>query len=195
MQLSRVERAALDEARRLGHSWVGIEHGLLVDPAGYADDPARLALEEAGLVAGTVEGVLAEMAAAGRPASSEPPSASTPNPAWYVVSGRAQGFAASLGTGAVEAAHFVLALLWDRHRWQFAGDGGTARERVVEALARGGMVLPSAPLPPLEHATFTQRSMCPTSSWTQSSTCCSSATRSPLGPRSGSTTTTLTTPE
>jgi hypothetical protein len=42
------ERAAFREAQRLGHEFVGPEHGLLVVARGDPPDAARLALEEVG---------------------------------------------------------------------------------------------------------------------------------------------------
>lgn len=157
MKLNRVEWEAFQEANRLGHHWVGPEHGLLAILRGEPHDPARRALEEAGMDAQMVERLLAEMAGAApsRPGDSSP--GALPNPAWYTVTERAEGFAASLGTGEALATHFVLAMLWAADRWMLAERRGVRREAVIDALRRLGVVLPPAPLPELYRLNLTQQ--------------------------------------
>jgi hypothetical protein len=70
-------------------------------------------------------------------------------PAYYLLLGRAQGFAATLGDGAITPEHVLLALLWDpasvssSHVWRL----GTSRERIVERLHDLGVPTPAAALP------------------------------------------------
>jgi hypothetical protein len=146
MGLSDIERASFREAQRLGHHWAGPEHGLLAIVRGDPADVARNVLEDIGMHAGMVEGLLEQMGGGGK----ESKQGVTSNLAWHHVYGRAEGFAACLGTGELEPVHLLLALLWDSERWLFAQRQGVSREAVVEALRRGGMPLPSAPLPELE---------------------------------------------
>jgi hypothetical protein len=71
-------------------------------------------------------------------------------PAYYLLLGRAQGFAATLGDGAITPEHVLLALLWDPASvssslvWRL----GAGRERIVERLRDLGVPTPAATLPP-----------------------------------------------
>lgn len=155
MRVSKVERAAMGEAERLGHSWVGPEHGLLAIVRGDPDDAAHQALGEAGLEAGMLEESLARMAAADPRAEPEAARGVSPNPAWYRTIGRAEGFAAGIGTGEVRPVDLLFATLWDP--WQFAGEPLVPRESVIAALVRLGIELPRTPLPELSRPPrFTQ---------------------------------------
>lgn len=146
MGRSDIQRASLEEAQRLGHDWAGPEHGLLAILGSDPEDVARRVLEEVGMDAGMVERLLEQMARGTR----QKRQGVTSNPAWHRMFGRAEGFAACLGTGELEPVHLLLALLWDERRWQFAERQGASREAVVEALGRAGVALPSAPMPELE---------------------------------------------
>ncbi len=76
----------------------------------------------------------------------------TAGPLWHETAGRAQGFAATLRTGADDAEHVLLALLWQpEHRWfaDVLASAGASREAVVAALAARGVALPHPPPPPL----------------------------------------------
>jgi hypothetical protein len=70
-------------------------------------------------------------------------------PAYYLLLGRAQGFAATLGDGAITPEHVLLALLWDPGSvssflvWRL----GTRRERIVERLQDLGVPTPPSALP------------------------------------------------
>jgi hypothetical protein len=146
MGMSDIQRASFREAQRLGCDWAGPEHGLLAILRGDPHDTARRVLEEVGLDASMVERVLEQM---GRGAK-EQRSGVTSNPALHQVYGRAEGFAACLGTGEVRPVHLLLALLWDEWHWLFAEQMGNSRETVVEALGRAGVALPPSPPPELE---------------------------------------------
>ncbi|MGH9039425.1 MAG: Clp protease N-terminal domain-containing protein [Acidimicrobiia bacterium] len=136
-----------EEARRLGHDWMGPEHTLLGILRGDADDPARRALEQVGVDAAIVEGWLARMTTG---SDDEQRSGVTPNPRWQTIHGRAEGIAAGLGAGDTTGVHFLLAVLWDRRRWSLTETPGVTREAIVGALEEMGVPLPRAPLPPLD---------------------------------------------
>jgi len=156
MTISGVERAAFQEAKRLGHHFVGPEHGVLGILRGDQTDLARLALEDFGLTAERVEELLSRMVEADPQATPRPATGTSPNPAWYRVFGRAEGFAATLGAGEVRPLDLLLALLWDRR--PFLAEPPASRNSLVEALARRGAALPPTTLPDLEpEPRFTQR--------------------------------------
>ena len=155
MTMGGVEGAAFKEAERLGHGFVGPEHGVLALLRGDPADLARLALEDVGITTESVERLLTRMIEAGPRAIPERATDIRPNPAWYRVAGRAEGFAASLGTGDVRPLDLVLALLWSRR--PLLDEPAASREALVNALARRGAVLPPTPLPELERRLqFTQ---------------------------------------
>ena len=153
--MSGVEGAACKEAERLGHDFVGPEHGVLAVLHGDPADLARLSLEDVGITADSVEGLLERMIEADPRAVPERAPGISPNPAWYRVIGRAEGFAASVGTGDIRPLDFVLALLWSRR--PLLNQPPSARETLLEALAERGAGLPPTPLPALERQPrFTQ---------------------------------------
>jgi ClpA/ClpB-like protein len=155
MTTSGVEGAAFKEAERLGHDFVGPEHGVLAVLRGDPTDLARLALEDVGITADSVERLLRQMIGADPRAVPERAPGISPNPAWYRVIGRAEGFAASVGTGDVRPLDLVLALLWSRR--PLLDQPPTSRQALVEALAQRGAGLPPTPLPELPRQTlFTQ---------------------------------------
>jgi hypothetical protein len=147
-----MSKAAFAEAKRLGHSWVGPEHGLLAILRGDPADVARRAVEEAGLDAGRFERFYVERIERSAPRPERDPERDgiSPNPAWYGVVGRAEGFASALGTGDVRPVDLLLALLWDNREWLPVRELGIAREAVVEALVRAGVRVPAVPLPDLD---------------------------------------------
>ena len=155
MTMSGVEGAAFKEAERLGHNFVGPEHGVLAVLRGDPADLARLALEDVGITTESVEKLLGRMIQADPQAMPERAPGISPNPAWYRVIGRAEGFAASIGTGDVRPLDLVLALLWSRR--PLLDQPAASREALVEALAQRGAGLPPTPLPELERRPrFTQ---------------------------------------
>lgn len=150
--LRPMEWAAFDEAERLEHDWVGPEHALLAVVLGPEDDPAVRALRDSGLKASAVERQLGLMDSAHRGTEElkiQLPGLS-PNPAFNRVLGRAEGLAAGLGDPEVQAVHVLLALLWDRHRWQFLETHGASRDGVLAALRHLGVKIPAVSPPPLE---------------------------------------------
>ena len=155
MTMSRVEGAAFKEAERLGHDFVGPEHGVLAVLHGDPTDLGRLALADVGITADSVERLLRQMIEADPRAMPERAPGISPNPAWYRVIGRAEGFTACLGTGDVRPLDLVLALLWSGR--PLLDQPASSREALVEALARRGAGLPPTPLPELERRPrFTQ---------------------------------------
>ena len=149
----RLLRMGADEATRLGQHWMGPEHTLLGILRGDPEDPARRALEHAGVDAAMVEGWITRMDTGG----GEQKSGVTPNPRWYTIEGRAEGMAAALGATEPGTVHFLLALLWDQRRWNLTEAPGISREAIVSALAELGVTLPTGPLPELDRKlTFTQ---------------------------------------
>lgn len=148
----QMSKAAIGEAQRLGHSWVGPEHGLLAILRGDPADTARRALEEAGLEAERFERWYGERIERSDPKPKRDPlkTGISPNPAWYGVVGRAEGFANTLGTGEVRPVDLLLALLWDNREWLPVSQLGVARETVVEILVEAGVAVPAVPMPELD---------------------------------------------
>ena len=147
-----MSKAAFAEAQRLGHSWVGPEHGLLAILRGDPTDPARIALEEAGLEADRFERWYEERIERSDPKPKRDPERDgiSPNPAWYGVAGRAEGLAAGVGVSDVRPVDLLLALLWDTTEWLPVRGLGISREDVAASLGRSGVTLPATPLPDLD---------------------------------------------
>ena len=139
-----------DEAVRLGQHWMGPEHTLLGILRGDPDDLARRALEQVGVDASMVEGWITRMDTAEPAVETEGESGVKPNPRWYSIEGRAEGIAVALGAEEPASVQFLLALLWDRRRWDLTEEPGITREGIVAALVGLGAALPAAPLPELE---------------------------------------------
>ncbi|MBL1077210.1 hypothetical protein JK358_22685 [Nocardia sp. 2] len=133
------------EARRLGHSWIGVEHTLLGILRGDPEDTARKALERAGVDVALVESELTAMGDA-----EDGVDTVSPNPRWYEILGRAEGIALALGAGDPTTVHFILATLWDSRRWVLTETPGVTRSEIVTALRDLGVELPRAALPHLE---------------------------------------------
>lgn len=135
-----------DEAVRLGQHWMGPEHTLLGILRGDQDDIARRALERAGVDAAMVEGWITRMDTG----TGDERSGVSPNPRWHEIHGRAEGLAAGLGAEETATVHFLLAVLWDKRRWNLTETPGVSREAIVAALADLGTTLPQGPLPALD---------------------------------------------
>lgn len=142
-----MSKAAFSEADRLGHSWVGPEHGLLAILRGDPADTARIAVEEAGLDAERFERWYVESVDRSDPKPSRDPDRGgiSPNPAWYSVAGRAEGLAAGVGVSDVRPVDLLLALLWDTREWLPVSGLGVSREEVAASLGRSGVYPPSHP--------------------------------------------------
>jgi hypothetical protein len=147
-----MSKAAVAEAQRLGHSWVGPEHGLLAILRGDPVDVARRAVEDAGLDAERFERWYVESIERSDPKPRRDPDRDgiSPNPAWYGVAGRAEGLAAGAGVSDVRPVDLLLALLWDTSEWLPVTGLGVSREDVATSLGRSGVTLPAAPLPDLD---------------------------------------------
>ena len=142
----RLLKIGADEATRLGQHWMGPEHTLLGILRGDPEDVARRALEQAGVDAAMVEGWLARTDTE----DTDERSGVSPNPGYYRVEGRAEGMAAALGAAEPGTVHFVLALLWEKRRWQLTEAPGISREAIAAALAELGATMPASPLPELD---------------------------------------------
>ena len=97
----RLLKIGAEEARRLGHPWMGPEHTLLGILRSDSDDMARRALERTGVDAAMVEGWITRMVTK----KGEEKSGITPNPRWHTILGRAEGISIGLGadeTGTVQ---------------------------------------------------------------------------------------------
>lgn len=142
----RLLKMGADEATRLGQHWMGPEHTLLGILRGDPEDVARRALEQAGVDAAMVEGWLTRADTR----DTDERSGVSPNPWYYRVEGRAEGMAAALGAAEPGTVHFVLALLWEKQRWQLTEVSGVSREAIAAALAGLGATMPASPLPELD---------------------------------------------
>lgn len=106
---------------------------------------ARRALEAEGVDAGR----LSTEIRTGGDGPPDPDAGVTFSPAYYLMHGRAEGFAAALGDGTITPEHILIALLWDpvdassQLLWRL----GVSRERIVERLRDLGVALPLAQLP------------------------------------------------
>lgn len=168
----------------------GPEHALLAILRGDADNPARRALDQAGLSAKTVEGFIDKLhRAPPGPVQPSPDGSTTPNPAWYVVYGRAEGFASALSAGEVESVH---------RSWRCSGTPRSGCSPSTKACPASGSWRPcpatASPWPGRPCRRYIRlnspsASTFPTTSSTASSPCCCNATRRSPPPRSGSTTT------
>jgi hypothetical protein len=71
-------------------------------------------------------------------------------PAYNALAGRAEAFAASLGSGPISPEHVLIALIWDptslssQLLWRL----GLSREDIIEGLRSRGVAVPRAKLPP-----------------------------------------------
>lgn len=142
---------ALREALRLGHGTVGLPHVVLALLDEHRPSIAQEVLRENGLDRARTEASAARQYRRDDVDASTPRGATT-GPQWHETAGRAQGFAATLGDGAHDPEHVLLALLWQPHDRWFAyllGAAQTSREAVVAALAGRGVPLPHRPLPDL----------------------------------------------
>ncbi|PXX66372.1 ClpA/ClpB-like protein [Nocardia tenerifensis] len=135
---------AAGEAMRLNHGWIGPQHALLGVLRGDSGDVARQALERAGVDAEVVETWLS------RAGSMETPDQLSPNPRWYTVHGRAEGFAYASGAAEPDTVHFLLAVLWDRTRGLLPESSEGTRAVIITAMRDLGVELPRSPLPELE---------------------------------------------
>lgn len=152
MGMSAIEREVFEVARRLGHHWVGPEHGVIAILHAVADDPARRALELSGFDGVAFEAHDVERIERHRAESGDldDDPGVEPNPAWYGTWGRAEGFSHALGTGTVRGVDLLMALLWDDRDWLSTRQFGVARENIVDQMQGVGVRLPEHPMPELD---------------------------------------------
>ena len=140
-----VSQRAVQHAVELGREVMGDALLLLALLELDCAQPARRALEAEGV---THDRVLEYIRASGD-TSAERPGFVTYSPSAYTMQGRAEGFAAALGDGAITPEHVLLALLWDpvsassQALWKL----GASRERVLDRLRDDDVALPQASLP------------------------------------------------
>jgi ATP-dependent Clp protease ATP-binding subunit ClpC len=147
----RVLTQAYDEADRLKHGWVGVEHLLLaILRSDSAEDRcARVALEESGVSATAFETALLERL---RDEATPPSSGVSLTPRAYTVMGRADGLALAAGHDSVGGTEVLLAILWEPHSLARTTltDLGVPPASVTEVLARSGASVPAGDPPAAE---------------------------------------------
>ena len=134
-------------ARRLEQSWIGPEHVLLA----LFDEPsvAAEALEELGVSRERVE----EDARSGSRSDPPPPPYApgiglSPNPAWYKLTGCAEGLALASGRRRPEPEHYLLAMVYGEHSVApLLHRAGSSQQALLEALARRGVQVPEVDPP------------------------------------------------
>ncbi len=142
--MSPVMYRALREAIRLGHAFAGPAHIVLA----LLDEDHPSVAQEVLRANNIGREQIEESAHREHRHDDEGVRGATAGPLWHETAGRAQGFAATLGTGAGDAEHVLLALLWQpEHRWlaDVLASADTSREAVVAALAARGVALPRHP--------------------------------------------------
>ena len=152
-----VVRAA-QEARELGHPWIGSEHLLLALVA--AESASGEALRACGLSYEAVREVVSSLSDSyvqRTPKNDDLYSTSSPPHNWLVhdpntqrIAARAEGLAAGMGDAAVRDEHVLLALLWDPSSpvaLRLMERLGATREGVLKELGRRGVEVPEVPLP------------------------------------------------
>jgi hypothetical protein len=148
----RIRDAVVTHARELGRGFATDDLFLLALAGLDEAQAARRALAEEGVDAARV---LAEIRVSGDQPS-DPPRGMTFAPAYYVMEGRAEGFAAALGHVSITPEDVLLSLIWDpvSQASQLLWRLGVSRESIVERLRRFGVGVPAAPLPvqePIEY--------------------------------------------
>jgi ATP-dependent Clp protease ATP-binding subunit ClpA len=153
--VSPLIRASFREARQRRTTWVGFEHLL----AALANDPdqskARSALRACGLdeLSIAVQVPQVEEYGLAMPPLEEH-QGPKPNPYWYRLIGRAEGFAHAANSEQVLSEHVLLALLWERDHQptlltQLLGQAGRTPLDLQTALAHLGVPVPRG-RPPVE---------------------------------------------
>jgi Clp amino terminal domain, pathogenicity island component len=162
--LDLVSRAA-QQARDLGHPWIGSEHLLLAlldtdSASGQALRACGLSYEAAcEAVSGLSDSYVQRTPRRDDPYPSTPPRNWLVAPDIQRVDARAEGLAAGMGSPEATDEHELLALVWDPastvalHLMERLG---ATRERVLQELGRLGVEVPMVPLPyrPLWGPTF-----------------------------------------
>ena len=149
--MSAVMHRALREAIRLGHRSAGPAHVVLALLDEHRPSIAQEVLQENGIDRTRIEAAADRQYRQGMDEHTRPRGA-TAEPLWHETAGRAQGFSASVGAGADDPEHVLLALLWQpHHRWfaDLLSSAETSRDVIAAALASRGVPVPQSPLPQL----------------------------------------------
>ena len=145
--MSAVMHKALREAIRLGHPSAELDHIVLALLDEHHPSVAQEVLQAKGIRREEIEELARRRYGHDHGAGSV-----AAGPLWHETSGRAEGFAVTLGVGAKDAEHVLLALLWQPfHRWfaEVLASAGTDRRAIATALAAKGVPLPQHPPPEL----------------------------------------------
>lgn len=149
--MSAVMHRALREAIRLGHRSAGPAHIVLALLDEHRPSIAQQVLQENGIDRARIEAAADRQYRQGMDEHT-PPQGATAEPLWHETAGRAQGFSVTLGAGADDAEHVLIALLWQPHHRWFADlltSAETSRDVIVAALAARGVPVPQSSLPQL----------------------------------------------
>lgn len=147
-------RAASDEARALGHHWLGEEHFLL---AYLANDPAgerQRALAALGLTHGSAVAALASRLERHGPPTPKQYEGVLSSPSYHSVVGRAEGIALGFGDATPGERHYLPAVFWDAAGTVAAllDDLGVTRAAVLDVLGDLSVRPPETNVPnPLLH--------------------------------------------
>jgi ATP-dependent Clp protease ATP-binding subunit ClpA len=109
-------RPSFEAAQKLGHSWVGAEHLLIAIATDPTESAARSALATCGIDGATVTDYVASFTFESPVPPLKDGEQPSPNPLYYRLWGRAEGFAFAAGADRALPEHMLLALLWDDNR-------------------------------------------------------------------------------
>lgn len=153
---STVELAGIEQARRLGHSWVGWQHMLLALLAGDARDPARQALEACGV---TLDALESRFLSSQTNSDSSVEAGIRPNAHCYTLMGRAEGLALGSGASNIRPVDVLIGLLWDGMvgTLDILQEVGITRIAIRDALQALGVDVPPVPLPEQTAGPISQR--------------------------------------
>jgi hypothetical protein len=138
---------ASEVAERLDHGWIGTEHVLVAlfdEPS-----PATEALEELGVTRDLAEEAARTMGdIEPRPPRYDPKAGLSPNPAWYKLTGCANGLALAAGRRHPKPEHLLLAMVYGEHGvGELLHGAGANEQALLDALARRGVPVPAVDPP------------------------------------------------
>ncbi|HJV09213.1 MAG TPA: Clp protease N-terminal domain-containing protein [Acidimicrobiales bacterium] len=151
----RVHKAVTDIGVELHRHVLGDDLFLLALARLDPEAPAREVLEAEGA---TADVLLSEIRTGGDGGAS-PKLGMTYSPAYYLMHGRADGFAATLGDGTITPEHVLLAIVWDGRTaasqllWRL----GVSRQALVDGLRERGVAVPATPVPPQQEMDLGER--------------------------------------
>lgn len=143
---AQIERTVIDTGLEMRRQVAGDDLFLLALARLAPESPTRQVLEAEGV---TAEVLLERIRTEGDGGTASG-NGMTYAPAYYLMHGRADAFAATLGDGTITPEHVLLALLWDAgtHASQILWGLGVRREALVDGLRARGVPVPAAPVPP-----------------------------------------------